>query len=143
MSRRAADDRVVRIDAERREEGVHRAAQAAVEAGVAGEDLGQRAVDDEIDRQVLRRSRGILLDDAQAVAAEVVAHDRMQRLVVELVDGREALGQDLAVGAVRAEDVVVGVEQVRLADRRRFLADREVRRAAVVVRDVLVSAPAS
>ena len=36
---RAADDGVVGIDAEGREEGVHRAAQAAVEAGLAGEDL--------------------------------------------------------------------------------------------------------
>ena len=70
---RAADDRVVRIDAERREEGVHRAAEAAVDAGVAGEDLGQRAVDDEVDRQVLRVACRVLLDDAQAVAAEVVA----------------------------------------------------------------------
>ncbi len=54
---RPADDRVVRIDAERREKRVHRAAEAAVDARVAGEDLRQRSVDDKIDRQVLRSSR--------------------------------------------------------------------------------------
>ena len=53
---RTAHDRVVRIDAERRKEGVHRTAEAAVDTGVAGKDLGQRAVDDEVDRQVLRRA---------------------------------------------------------------------------------------
>ena len=57
--------------------------------------------------------------------------------VVELVNRGEALGQDFAVGAVRAEDVVVDVEQIRLADGRRFLTDRKMRRAAMVVRDVL------
>ena len=54
---RAADDGVVRIDAERREEGVHRAAESAVEAGLAREDLAVRAVDEEAERQVLHRAR--------------------------------------------------------------------------------------
>ena len=38
--------------------------------------------------------------------------------VVELVNRRQALGQDFAVRAMRAVDVVVGVEQIGLADGR-------------------------
>ena len=60
----------------------------------------------------------------------------ISELVVELVDCRQALGQDFAVGTMRAEDVVVDVEQVGLADGGRFLTDRKVGRAAVIVGDV-------
>ena len=59
---------------------------------------------------------------------------------LSLPDRRKALGQDLAVAAVRAEDVVVGRQRERHADRRRLLPDREVRRSGVVVRDALVRA---
>ena len=44
------------------------------------------------------------------------------------------------MAAVAAVDVVVDAEQVRLADGGGFLADRQVRRAAVVVFDALVVA---
>ena len=74
------------------------------------------------------------------VAAEVAAHDLQQRVVRELLDGGQALGQDLAVAAVGAVDVVVDAEQVGLADGGGFLADGEVGRAAVVVLDALVVA---
>ena len=74
---RTADDGVVRVDAEGQEEGVHRAAEALVEAGFLGEDLGQRAVDQEVDRQVLDAScpcRLELGDRAIGVAAEEFFH---------------------------------------------------------------------
>ena len=137
---RAADDRVVRHDSEGREESVHRAAHALVEAGSAGEDLGQRAVKGEIEGHLSDAAAREGLDDSQHRAVQVGLHDLGQRGVVQLGDGGEALGQDLAVAAVRAKDEVVGRQVVRLADRGRFLADGEVRRAAVVVLDALVDA---
>ena len=57
-----------------------------------------------------------------------------------LCDGREALGEDFAVAAVAAVDVVVHAQQVGLADGGGLLADRQVRRAAMVVLDALVVA---
>ena len=60
--------------------------------------------------------------------------------VIELGDGGEAFGEDFAVRAVRAEDMVIGIEQKRLANRRGFLADREMGRAAVIVFDAHVVA---
>ncbi len=64
----------------------------------------------------------------------------MQLVLAQLGDGGEALGEDLAVAAVRAEDVVLGAQEIGLADGGRFLADRQVRRAPVVVLDALVVA---
>ena len=57
--RRAADDGVVRVDAERREERVHRAAHALVEARLAPENFRERAVQQEIDRQVFAPNAGL------------------------------------------------------------------------------------
>ena len=99
--------------------------------------ISASAVHDEVDRQILRRAFRTLLDDSQAVAAKIVAHDRHQRLIVELVNRREALRQDFAVRTMGAVDVVIRVEQIGLSDGRRFLADRQMRRAAMVVGDVL------
>ena len=109
----------------------------------AAEDLGQRAVDQEVDGQILDRPVVLLLDDRQAFAAHEVLHDVHQGVVVELADGRHALGQDLAVRAVRAEDVVVDVQQEGLPHRGGLLADRQVRRPLVVVLDALVARPRS
>ena len=52
-----------------------------------------------------------------------------QRVVVELADGGEALGEDLAVAAVGAEDVVVGRQREGHADGGGLLADGQVGRA--------------
>ena len=52
-----AYDGVVRVDAERREEGMHTSAEAFVEPGRAGEYLGQRAVQQEADTQFFVRNR--------------------------------------------------------------------------------------
>ena len=65
MEPEAAHDGVVRVDAEGREEGVHRAAQAAVEAGLAGEDLAVSAVDQELDGQFPDRAPVAFLERAQ------------------------------------------------------------------------------
>ncbi len=105
-----------------------------------GENLGQRAVKGEIEGHFLDAAAREGLDDPQHCAAQVGLHDLSQRRVVQLGDGGEALGKDLAVAAVRAKDEVVGRQVVRLADRGRFLADGEVRRAAMVVLDPLVDA---
>ena len=51
-----------------------------------------------------------------------------------------ALGEDLAVAAVRAEDEVVDAELDGLADGRGLLAHRQVGRAHVVVLDALPAA---
>ena len=138
---RAADDGVVRIDAERQEEGVHRAAQTAVETGVLGEDLRQRTVEQEVDSQVLDRFTlaGVeLLDDLVGIAAEKLLHDRVETGVRQLVDRGKSFGEDLAVAAVRTEDEIVDGQEIRLADRRGLLAHRQVRRPWVVVLNAVV-----
>ncbi len=136
----AADDGIVRIDAEGREEGVHRAAQAAIEAGFTREDFAVRAVDEEPEGKVLHRSAEALLDRREQSAVAVGAHDLHQAGIVQLTDGRVSLGEDLSVAAVRAEDVVVGRQRERHADRRGLLANREVGRPRVVVGHALVGA---
>jgi hypothetical protein len=78
-----------------------------------------------------------LLGVTQGLAAEEARHDAAERARVELARGRERLGEDLAVAAVRAEDEVVDAELGGLADGRRLLAHREVGRAHVVVLDAL------
>ena len=138
----AADDGVVGVDAEGEEKGVHGAAEAAVEAGVFGENLRERAVHEELhaeflDGQVL--ALVCLLYDPICVAVEESLHDGEDVLVLELVDCGEALGEDFAVAAVRTEDVVLGREEERLADCRGLLAHGEVRGAGVVVLQAVVS----
>ena len=71
----AADDRVVRHRAERGEEGVHRAAHATVEAVAAGEDLGERAEQDEVLGQTDLALEGQALGVTQGVTVEERLHD--------------------------------------------------------------------
>src|SRR5581483_999746 len=96
------------------------------EAGFAREDFAVGAVDEETQREIPYRPAVALFDGAQDGTVAVGAHDREQVVVAELPDGREALGQDLAVTAMRAEDVVVGGQREGHADRGRLLADGEV-----------------
>ena len=132
-----ADDRVVRVGAEREEEGVHGAAQAPVESGLAGEDLGERPEEDEVLGEVL----GVLVVDplgvGQGLAAQEALHDGLEVALVHLVHRRVALGEDLPVGAVGAEDEVVRGQYSALADVGGLLADAEVGGALVVVGDAL------
>ena len=136
----ATDDRVVRVGTEGQEEGVHRAAQAAVEAGLAGEDLGEGTEEDEVLGEVLRVLVVDLLGVGQRLAAEEALHDALELALVHLVHGRVALGEDLAVGAVRAENEVIGRQHVALADVGGLLADTQVGGAGVVVLDAFPGA---
>jgi len=119
---------------------MHGAAQAAVEAVVFGEDFRQRAIDKVIYGQVLGGAGGILFDDAQGVAAEVIAHNLEQGVIGQLGDGREAFGQDFSVAAMGAVNMVLHPQQVSLAHGGGFLADRKMSRAAVIVFDAVEAA---
>ena len=128
----AADDGVVGIDAERQEEGVHRAAHAVMEAVLTGEDLRDGAIQQEADGQLLDiRGIGKLLDSSQRLAAEEVLHDLHQLFIGQLVDAAQALGEDLGVRTVGAEGDVVLVQEVRFADAGGFLAIAQVGGAGI------------
>ena len=106
---------------------MHGAAHAVVEAVLPGEDLGQRAVEDKADGQLLDVvGLAELLHGPQGLAAEEVLHDVHQFLVGHLLDAGEALGQNLGVGPVGAEDDVVLVQQIGLADTGGLLAQGQV-----------------
>ena len=138
---RAADDGVVRHAAERREEGVHGAAEPAVQAGTPPEHLRHEAVHHEVDGQVLDvtvlRARR---HHPQDVAIQVLLHDALQVGAVGVADALQALGQDLGVAAVRAEDQVFRCQRQAQSHHRRLLTDRQVRRAFVHVVDARVAA---
>ena len=130
--RGAADDGVVRIHAEGQEERVHGAAHAHVEAGLAGEDFRQRAVQDEADGQLLHAvALAHLLNGAQGAAAEEAFHDLHQLVIAQLLNGREGLGEDFGVASVGTELIVVGRHEVRLTDARGLLTDGKVRRSRI------------
>jgi hypothetical protein len=78
---------------------------------------------------------GDLLGGAERLAAQEALHDRLDPLGRQPPGRGQALGQDLAVAAVRAEDLVLRIERRALPHGRRLLADGEVGRAAVVVGD--------
>src|SRR6266545_6774339 len=72
---RPADDRIVRVDAELREEGMHAAAEPEVEARAAPEDLRQQPVEEELDASsshVGRVERAV--EDAERLAAAEALH---------------------------------------------------------------------
>ena len=103
----------------------------------AGEDLGEGAEEDEVLGQILRVLEVDLLSVGEGLAAEEALHDALELALVHLVHGRVALGEDLAVGAVRAENEVIGRQHVALADVGGLLADTQVGGAGVVVLDGL------
>ena len=119
---------------------MHGAAQAAVEAGLAGEDLGHGAVEQEVDGDVLYILVGLVLDDLIGLAVQEVLHDVQKLFVGQLFDGGKALGQDIGMGAVGAEDEVVHVQMERLAHGGRLLTHGQVRRAGMVVGHAVVFA---
>ncbi len=135
---RAAHDGVVGIAPERREEGVHRAAHAAVEAGLLGEQLAERAEDDELDGQIRDRAAMVLLQRPEDRAVQIRPHDLEQRLLVGLANRGEPLRQNLAVAPVRAVDVIVPRQEERHPDRGGLLSDRQVGRPEVIVGDAFV-----
>ena len=72
-----------------------------------------------------------LFHHGKRLAAEEVLHDVEQFVIGELFDGGQALGEDVAVGAMGAEDEVVDVEVEGLADSGGFLADAQMGRAGM------------
>ena len=137
----AAYDGVVRVDAERREEGVHAAAQSFVESGRTGKNFGQCAVQQEADTEFLDRAAFVcLFGNVHGGAVPEFVHDLFERLVVEQFDGTQAFGENFAVATVGTEDKVVDVEHVGHPDSSGFLAGREVGGARVVVFDAVVAA---
>ena len=135
----AADDGVVRVDAERQEERVHGAAHAVMEAVFTGKDLGDGAIEQEADGQLLDVAGvGKLLDSCEGLAAEEAFHGLHQLFVGELVDAAEALGQDLGVASVRTEGDVVLVQQICFADAGGLLAVAQVRGAGVGRLDAVI-----
>ena len=58
----------------------------------------------------------------------------------QLGDGRQALGDEFAMAAVAAEDVVGRIERQRRADGRSLLADGEMRGPSIGEGDVLIAA---
>ncbi len=135
---RAAHDGVVGIAAEGGEEGVHRAAHAAVEAGLLGEQLAERAEDDELDGQVRDRAAMALLQRPEDRAVEVRPHDLDERLLVGLANRGEPLRQNLAVAPVRAVDVIVRRQEEGHPDGGGLLSDRQVGRPEMIVGDAFV-----
>ena len=130
---RAAHDGIVGVAAKGREEGVHRAAHAAVEAGLLGEQLAERAEDQELDGQVLDRAAVVLLQRPENRPVAVRPHDVEERPLVDLADRGEPLRQDLAVAPVRAVDVIVRRQQKGHPHGGGFLPDRQVGRSEMIV----------
>ena len=71
------------------------------------------------------------MNSGEHPAALLHLHDVHEPPLVEPVDRRQALGDELAVAAVAAEDVVLGRKREGSADRRTFLADGKMGRALV------------
>ena len=130
----AADDGVGAEMADGEVGDVHRAAAPAAIAVVLAEQLADGA----IDMFFQRRFEQVLV-----LGGRAVRHALAKLLVGHLADGDGALGQALAVAAVGAGDVVGQLQRAAGAGGGAFLADRNVRRAAViVVADRLVGAGA-
>ncbi len=94
---RSAHDGIVGIDTEGGEEGVHGAAEPSVESGLAGKDLRQRTVYQKAFGQLLDRPVEIFLHDINNRAVEESLHDFGELRIIQLVDGRHTLGQDLTM----------------------------------------------
>ena len=136
----ASDDGVVRVDAKGREEGMHRSAQPAVEAGLTGEDLAVGAVDEEPCCQIAHRSTESPLHRTEHSAVSVGAHDLKELWLAQLPDRREGLGQNLPMAPVGPEDVVVGGQREGHPHGGRLLTDGEMGGTSVVIGDAAVGA---
>ena len=136
----AAHDGVVRIDAKRGEEGMHRSAQTLVETGRAGENLGDGTVDQEADTELFGRALEAFAGNGNGCTAPELVHDFLQLLVGEDFDGTQALGEDLTVAAVAAEDKVVRVQVVGHTHSGGFLAGAQVGRTRIVIGHAVVAA---
>ncbi len=114
---------------------MHRSAEPLVESVLAGKDLSQGSVEQEFDAQIFNRALMTLFNNPQRAASDKSLHDVHQRLVIELVNGREPLGQDFPMAPVGSENKVVNGEMIGHPDCRCLLADGQVGRARMVVMD--------
>ncbi len=106
-----SDDCVVGHAAEGLEERVHRTAQACIEPRLLGIDFRQCT----IEHKVLCGVPNILAgevggDYLVGLSVHESFHDGKQVLVLHLMDGRHALGQDFSMTAVRTEDLILGLK---------------------------------
>ena len=98
---RRPDNGVVRKCAERREERMHAAPHAAIEADFAHEHLGEEPREQEIlGEAVFGLVRKMRLHGAEQGAVAVGFHDRGERVVAQPLDRRQPLCQELPVRAV-------------------------------------------
>ena len=119
---------------------MHGAAQTFVEAGFAGKNFGDSAIEEEADAQFLHIVTFVAaFGYVQRSAAPELLHDLREFRITKNLNGAEALGQNLTVTAVGAKDEVVRVEVVGHADSRSFLTRAEVGRAWVVVGNAVVA----
>ena len=130
----AADDGVGAEVADGEVGDVHPAAAAVAVAVVLAEQFADGAIDVVFQRR---------FDQVFVLGGLAVRHALAELLVGHLADGDGALGEAVAVAAVGAGDVVGQLQRAAGAGGGAFLADRDVRRAAVVeVADRLVGAGA-
>ena len=121
---------------------MHAAAHAAVEAAGAHEDFRQQSEQQEVFGAGRRRGAFEVGVDGAKQARRLWCASMMAatRSGGRLRDRRQALGDELAVAAMAAKDLVFGLERQRLADRGALLAEREMRGAFVGVGDVGIGA---
>ncbi|MPM09884.1 hypothetical protein SDC9_56207 [bioreactor metagenome] len=118
----AADDGVVRVDAKRRKERVHRTAKSLIEAVFAGKGFAHHAVQQEVDANLLNGLAAVF-DHGKRSSVKEVFHDGGKLFIVQNLNGAQTLGKYFAVAAVGTKGIVVQREFVRRADIRRFLTD--------------------
>ncbi len=71
---------------------MHRAAETFIEAGLAGEDFSQRAVEHKIFSEIFDRFLRAVFHNLDRGAAEKLVHDFGELRIVELVNSGKALG---------------------------------------------------
>ena len=86
---------------------MHRAAEATVEAGLAGEDFREGTEEDEVLGEVLRVLVVDLLCEREGLAVKEGLHDVFKLTVFDLAHCRVALGKNFAVRTVRTENLII------------------------------------
>src|SRR4051812_12226947 len=90
---------------------MHGAAQSAIEAGFTREDFAVGAVHEKPQSQASCRPTIALLHRPEESPIAVRLHDVEQLSLAQFTNGGKCFGKNLAVAAVRAEDMVFGVER--------------------------------
>ena len=118
---------------------MHGAAHAAVEPGVPHEDLGQHAGQQE----PLGRSPAGIADMArhklEKPSVSMCFKNRGKLVILHRPDGRQRLGDDLAMASVGAENLVLGAKRHGAADSGRLLPHRQMRRPLIDIVDAAIA----